>query len=52
MNLTLALKMLIIKQRQPLNERYPPGLRYPGFQETGNIYDYRAGKLLEFRAPP
>jgi NAD(P)-dependent dehydrogenase (short-subunit alcohol dehydrogenase family) len=23
----------------------------PGFQETGKLYDYRAGKLLEFRAP-
>jgi hypothetical protein len=23
----------------------------PGFNETGKIYDYRAGKLLSFRAP-
>jgi NAD(P)-dependent dehydrogenase (short-subunit alcohol dehydrogenase family) len=23
----------------------------PGFQETGKLYDYRAQKLLEFRAP-
>ena len=23
----------------------------PDFQDTGKLYDYRAGKLLEFRAP-
>ena len=23
----------------------------PDFQETGKLYDYRAGKLLDFRAP-
>jgi NAD(P)-dependent dehydrogenase (short-subunit alcohol dehydrogenase family) len=23
----------------------------PGFQDSGKLYDYRAGKLLEFRAP-
>ena len=23
----------------------------PGFQETGKFYDFRAGKLMSFRAP-